>query len=40
MDTVYLLHFDKRLKHAGHYMGVTDDLPARLARHRAGTARG
>lgn len=33
---VYLLHFDKPYKHARHYLGSTDDLPARLERHRAG----
>jgi len=33
---VYLLHFDRRYKHAGHYIGSADDVPARLARHAAG----
>lgn len=34
--TVYLLHFDAPYKHARHYLGWTDDLPARLAAHQAG----
>ncbi len=33
---VYLLHFDTRYKHAGHYLGSTCDLEARLALHAAG----
>ena len=33
---VYLLHFDTRYKHAGHYLGQTPDLHLRLAEHRAG----
>ena len=33
---VYLLHFDNRSKHAGHYLGSTCDLAARLALHAAG----
>ncbi|MDP9403828.1 MAG: endonuclease [Actinomycetota bacterium] len=35
-DTVYLLHFERRYRHAGHYVGSTSDLDARLAAHRAG----
>jgi predicted GIY-YIG superfamily endonuclease len=34
---VYLLHFDEPYKHARHYLGWTQDLEHRLARHRAGT---
>ncbi len=34
--TVYLLHFNTRLAHAGHYMGSTDSLKRRLAEHRSG----
>jgi len=34
---VYLLHFDRPLHHARHYLGSTADLDARLAEHRAGT---
>ena len=33
---VYLLHFDRPLPHARHYLGSTADLDARLAEHRAG----
>lgn len=34
--TLYLLHFSKRYKQAGHYLGFTTDLQARLAEHEAG----
>lgn len=34
--TVYLLHFDRPYRHAGHYTGWTADLAARLAQHRCG----
>src|SRR5258706_558039 len=30
MDTVYLLHFTERYRHARHYLGSTNDLPKRL----------
>lgn len=33
---VYLIHFDRRYQHAGHYCGWTENLAARLARHAAG----
>jgi len=33
---VYLLHFNTRYHHAGHYLGSAEDLEARLARHQAG----
>ena len=33
---VYLLHFDRRYRHAGHYTGWTEDLAARLAHHAVG----
>jgi predicted GIY-YIG superfamily endonuclease len=36
IGTVYLLHFDRRYRHAGHYTGWTADLPARLAEHAQG----
>lgn len=36
MSLVYLLHFDRRLHHAGHYLGTAADLDARLAEHAAG----
>jgi hypothetical protein len=35
-STVYLLHFDQRYEHAGHYTGIALDLDARLAAHVAG----
>lgn len=31
--TVYLLHFSRRYKHAGHYLGWTRDLDRRVRRH-------
>jgi len=34
---VYLLHFDEKLAHAGHYLGSAADLDIRLAQHRSGT---
>lgn len=34
---VYLLHFDRRYRHAGHYLGWAGNLPARLNHHRAGS---
>jgi predicted GIY-YIG superfamily endonuclease len=34
--TVYLIHFETRFKHAGHYLGYCDDLGRRLAQHRGG----
>lgn len=33
---VYLLHFHSRYYHAGHYLGVTACLDARLMLHKAG----
>ena len=34
---VYLLHFDRRYKHAGHYLGfVACDLDHRLEIHKSG----
>jgi predicted GIY-YIG superfamily endonuclease len=34
--TVYLLHFERKYQHAGHYLGYTHDLEARLKQHQAG----
>ena len=34
--TVYLIHFESRLKHAGHYLGFCNDLARRTAQHRSG----
>ena len=31
--TVYLLHFARPFKHAGHYLGWSEDVPRRLAEH-------
>lgn len=33
---LYLLHFDPRYRHAGHYLGYTEDLPTRFALHIKG----
>jgi predicted GIY-YIG superfamily endonuclease len=33
---VYLLHFDRKLGHAQHYLGYSEDLDQRFAAHRAG----
>jgi predicted GIY-YIG superfamily endonuclease len=33
---LYLLHFDPRYLHAGHYLGYTHDLPKRFALHLRG----
>jgi predicted GIY-YIG superfamily endonuclease len=32
----YLLHFHTRFRHAGHYLGATEDLVRRLAEHERG----
>ena len=34
--TIYLLHFDRPLKHAAHYTGWTAELEHRLAEYAAG----
>jgi len=31
---VYLIHFDKPYKHAQHYIGFTNNLDARVDRHK------
>ena len=36
MATIYLLHLDTPLRHAKHYLGLADDLAARLERHSMG----
>ena len=36
MATIYLLHLDKPLRHAKHYIGLADDLAARLEPHAEG----
>lgn len=35
--TIYLIHFDQRFGHAGHYLGWAKNLEARVAHHRKGT---
>ncbi|MBL1079485.1 hypothetical protein JK358_34275 [Nocardia sp. 2] len=35
-EQVYLLHFDQKYRHAGHYIGTTRDLQARLQAHADG----
>lgn len=35
-NKVYLIHLDKPLKHARHYVGFSEDLPGRLQKHRNG----
>jgi predicted GIY-YIG superfamily endonuclease len=35
---IYVLHFETRLHHAGHYLGSTYNLDERFARHAAGQA--
>ena len=35
---IYLIHFDRPLAHAKHYMGSTKNLEERLACHRGGGA--
>lgn len=34
--TIYLLHFDRPLAHARHYIGWTEDLERRLRKHERG----
>ena len=34
--TIYLIHFDRPYKHAGHYIGWALDVRRRLAEHAAG----
>ena len=33
---VYLLHFERPIAHARHYLGYADDVDDRIARHRTG----
>ena len=35
---VYLIHFDRPLKHAKHYIGSTQNMPERMRCHEAGNA--
>jgi predicted GIY-YIG superfamily endonuclease len=34
---VYLIHFDRRYKHAGHYVGYANNIEGRVAHHRRGS---
>ncbi len=34
LGSVYLIHFERRYHHAGHYIGFTTDTAARLEDHR------
>jgi predicted GIY-YIG superfamily endonuclease len=36
IGTVYLLHFDQPFGHARHYLGWSENLPARLVAHECG----
>ena len=36
MDTLYLIHFEAKYKHAQHYLGLSNDLPRRMDEHRSG----
>jgi len=33
---IYLLHFDRPMSHARHYIGFAGDVAARLREHQAG----
>lgn len=37
MQKCYLLHFDRPLKHASHYIGWTSKFDKRIEHHRNGT---
>lgn len=36
MTKIYLLHFKQKFHHAGHYLGSTNNLEARLKEHQSG----
>jgi len=36
---VYLLHFNPRYQHAGHYMGWAENIARRVREHQRGQAR-
>ena len=36
VGTIYLLHFDRPYRHAGHYTGWTTNLDLRLTEHACG----
>lgn len=35
MRGLYLLHFEPRYRHAGHYLGFADDIDRRVEEHLA-----
>ena len=35
-ETIYLIHYDRPYKSAGHYLGYSKDFEARMKRHRQG----
>jgi len=39
MKGVYLLHFEPKYRHAGHYLGYADDITRRVEEHRKGKSR-
>jgi predicted GIY-YIG superfamily endonuclease len=36
MSKVYLIHFNRRFKHAGHYLGFSTNLDKRITDHLCG----
>jgi len=36
MGTVYLIHFETKYRHAGHYLGYSNHIMDRLAAHATG----
>ena len=36
MDTLYLIHFAAKYKHAQHYLGLSNDVSRRMDEHRSG----
>lgn len=39
MTGLYLLHFEPRYQHAGHYLGFADDVARRVREHLNSTQR-
>lgn len=37
VGVTYLLHFERPISHAQHYLGWTNDLDARMKQHRNGS---
>lgn len=40
MEGVYLLHFEPRYEHAGHYLGWAKDVGRRYREHTSGSSAG